>query len=373
MTSTPSTILRLELMGSGDQPGTWGNTTNSNIGSLLEGAIAGVANVSVSSAAQAFIALDYAPDQARMAIIKLSTTGAVITPFAVYAPPVSKIYVVQNNSAYTATVYNSTVLGNTVAAGAGIDVLAGESAVVFSDGTNFYGLSSTTGVTPVVRGGTGANNAVDARTNLGLTIGADVAANNSPAFTGTPTAPTALVGTNDTQLATTAFVNTQVADYAPSKTGIGASGTWGINISGSSATAGTATSASTATAADKFTTTTGTAPAYAIRAWANIFGWGSGPYIANSGNVASLTYNGPGDYTINFITPMPNVHYSIVATANNYNDGQMLNVGVKYGAGSILGIISPTLKTTSAVRIVVGIGNSTTYLDAPELNVMIIC
>jgi len=373
MTSTPSTILRLELMGSGDQPGTWGNTTNSNIGSLLEGAIAGVANVSVSSAAQAFIALDYAPDEARMAIIKLSTTGAVTTAFAVYAPPVSKIYVVQNNSAYVATVYNSTVLGNTVAAGAGIVVGAGESAVVFSDGASFYGLSLATGVVPVIRGGTGANNAVDARTNLGLTIGADVAANNSPAFTGTPTAPTALVGTNDTQLATTAFVNTQVADYAPSKTGIGASGTWGINISGSSATAGTATSASTATAADRFTTTTGTAPAYAIRAWANIFGWGSGPYIANSGNVASLTYNGPGDYTINFITPMPNVHYSIVATANNYNDGQMLNVGVKYGAGSILGIISPTLKTTSAVRIVVGIGNSTTYLDAPELNVMIIC
>jgi hypothetical protein len=372
MTSTPSTILRLELMGQGDQPGTWGNTTNSNIGSLLEGAIAGVANVSVSSAAQAFIALDYAPDEARMAIIKLSTTGAVTTAFAVYAPPVSKIYVVQNNSAYAATVYNSTVLGNTVAAGVGVVVGAGESAVVFSDGASFYGLSLATGVVPVIRGGTGANNAVDARTNLGLTIGADVAAITSPAFAGTPTAPTAIVGTNDTQLATTAFVNAQVADYAPSKTGTGASGTWGINISGSSATAGSATSAATATTAGKFTTTTGTAPVFAARAWANILGWG-GATIQGAGNVSSVSYNGPGDYTINFSTPMPNANYAVVGTANNYNYGQSLTVAVKYGDGSIYGATSPTLKTTSAVRIVVGYGNSTAYTDAPELNVMIIC
>ena len=372
MTSTASTILRLELMGSGDQPGTWGSTTNTNLGTLLEGAVAGVANVSVSSINQAFIALDYAPDQARMAIIKLTTTGAVTTAFSVYAPPVSKIYIVQNNSAYTATVYNSTVLGNTTAAGAGIAVAAGESSVVFSDGITFYGLSLATGVVPVVRGGTGATTAVDARTNLGLTIGSDVAAINSPAFTGTPTAPTAVVGTNDTQIATTAFATAQIAQDAPSKTGTGATGTWAINISGNASNASFATAAASATTADKFTTTSGSAPAYAIRAWANIFGWGSGPYIANSGNVASLTYNGPGDYTINFTTPMPNANYSIVATANNYNDGQMLNVGVKYGTGSISGITSPTLKTTSAVRIVVGIGNSTTYFDAPELNVMII-
>lgn len=372
MTSTPSTILRLELLGPGDQPGTWGNTTNTNLGSLLEGAIAGIANVSVSAIAQALVAFDYAPDQARMAIIQLSTTGAVTTAFSVYAPPVSKIYIVKNNSAYTATVYNSTVIGNTTAAGAGVAVSPGDSAVIFSDGTNFYGLSLATGVIPVARGGTGAVNATDARTNLGLTIGADVAAINSPAFTGAPTAPTAAVGTNNTQLATTAYVSAQIAQDAPSKTGTGASGTWGINISGNAATASSATTATSATTADKFTTTSGSAPAYAIRAWANIFGWGSGPYIANSGNVASLTYNGPGDYTINFTTPMPNANYSIVATANNYNDGQMLNVGVKYGTGSISGITSPTLKTTSAVRIVVGIGNSTTYIDAPELNVMII-
>ena len=63
----------------------------------------------------------------------------------------------------------------------------------------------------------------------------------SPALTGTPTAPTAAVGTNTTQVATTAFVNAEIANDAPTKTGGGASGTWAISISGNAATATSAT------------------------------------------------------------------------------------------------------------------------------------
>lgn len=61
----------------------------------------------------------------------------------------------------------------------------------------------------------------------------------SVALTGTPTAPTAAVGTNTTQLATTAFVQAEIAADAPTKTGGGASGTWGISITGSAATLAT--------------------------------------------------------------------------------------------------------------------------------------
>ena len=69
----------------------------------------------------------------------------------------------------------------------------------------------------------------------------------SPALTGTPTAPTAAVSTNTTQLATTAYVMAQIANDAPTKTGTGATGTWGISISGNAATATTATTATSAT------------------------------------------------------------------------------------------------------------------------------
>ena len=43
MASTYSDRLRIELMTAGDQSGTWGDTTNTNLGTLIEEAIAGVA------------------------------------------------------------------------------------------------------------------------------------------------------------------------------------------------------------------------------------------------------------------------------------------------------------------------------------------
>ena len=84
-----------------------------------------------------------------------------------------------------------------------------------------------------------ANTYLDAAGGNTATInGAVPASLASPALTGTPTAPTASVGTNTTQIATTAFVNAEIANDAPTKTGTGASGTWGISITG---TAGSTT------------------------------------------------------------------------------------------------------------------------------------
>jgi len=150
MTSTASTILRLELMGDGDQPGNWGDTTNTNLGTLLEGSIAGVSNVSVTASPQALSAVNYATDESRMAILILTTTTAA--NFAVYAPgnntltpsPISKTYAIYNNTSYTATIYNSTSTGNTTPAGTGVDLAAGEKAYVFSDGKSFYKASPAT-------------------------------------------------------------------------------------------------------------------------------------------------------------------------------------------------------------------------------------
>lgn len=213
MPSTFSPNLRVELIGSGEQAGTWGTTTNRNLGTLLEGSIAGRSAVSVTSAAQAFTALDGVDDQARKAIISLTTTTTA--DFAVYAPPASKLYVIQNASAYTATVYNSTVIGNTTAAGTGVAIPAGKTIAVVSDGVNFTAQTShlpalTLGTDlAVVDGGTGASNAADARSNLGA---APLA---SPTFTGVPVAPTAAYGTSTTQLATTAFVQAALQALYP--------------------------------------------------------------------------------------------------------------------------------------------------------------
>jgi hypothetical protein len=133
--STYSPSLRIELITTGDQAGTWGNTTNINLGTLLESGICGYTSVSVTSANQAFTALNGAADEARQQTIALTTTTGA--NFAVYAPPVEKTYIIYNASAYVATLYNSTVIGNTTAAGAGIAIPAGKTMTVWSEGTNF--------------------------------------------------------------------------------------------------------------------------------------------------------------------------------------------------------------------------------------------
>jgi hypothetical protein len=178
--STYSPSLRIELITTGDQAGTWGSTTNTNLGTLVESAIAGYVSVSVISANQALTALNGAADESRnMSIALITTTGA---NFAVYAPPAEKTYVIYNASAYTATIYNSTVIGNTTAAGTGVAIPAGKTAAVWTEGTNFR-LQNTYLDSPTVV---------------------------SPTMTGTPVAPTASPGTNTTQVATTAFVGAAV-------------------------------------------------------------------------------------------------------------------------------------------------------------------
>jgi hypothetical protein len=134
MPSTYSTDLRIELIATGEQSGTWGITTNSNLGTILEDAISALASVSVISANQALTAFNGAADQARCAALSLTTTTAA--NFAIYVPPVTKLYVVTNPSGYTATVYCSTVLGNTTAAGTGVAIPTGKSVLLRADGTN---------------------------------------------------------------------------------------------------------------------------------------------------------------------------------------------------------------------------------------------
>jgi hypothetical protein len=171
MASTFSPDLRIELIGAGDQAGTWGTTTNTNLGTIVEAAIAGYISVSITSANQAFTALDGLADQARNAIIALTTTTAA--NFAVYAPPASKQYIIYNTTAYTATVYNSTVLGNTTAAGLGVTVAAGSKVVMFSDGTDFRAVDTANfaGVLPVLNGGTGQTSYTNGQLLIGNTTG----------------------------------------------------------------------------------------------------------------------------------------------------------------------------------------------------------
>ena len=136
MASTYSPDLRIELIQTGQQTGIWGNTTNTNLGTLLEQAIAGAISVQVTSTDQALVAYNGVSDQARNAAVDLTVSAAVTAAFNVYIPPVTKLYAFRNSSAYTATIYASSVLGNTTAGGVGVAIPAGASVLLRCDGTN---------------------------------------------------------------------------------------------------------------------------------------------------------------------------------------------------------------------------------------------
>jgi hypothetical protein len=164
--STYSPSLRIELITNGTQAGVWGTTTNDNLAYILDTAIAGYQTVSVTSASQALThtsgpTATAANNQSVYAMLRFTVQSPFAAAFAVYAPPASKMYIIWNNSGYAMTIYNSTVIGNTTAAGAGIVVANGNKVLVWSDGTNFYEVqaSNLTGTLAIANGGTGQTTA----------------------------------------------------------------------------------------------------------------------------------------------------------------------------------------------------------------------
>ena len=93
--------------------------------------------------------------------------------------------------------------------------------------------------------------------------------------------------------------------------------------------------------------------------------------IANSFNVSSITRNSTGDYTVNFTTAMPNTSYAIQATCNNNNNGQPNNMTVKWGTGTAFANYSASLRTTTQIELINGIGNTSTPNDIGECSVSI--
>jgi hypothetical protein len=190
MASTYSN-LKIELMGTGDQSGTWGTTTNTNLGTAIEEAITGTADVSFSSA-DVTLTLTNTNTAQTARNLRLNLTGSVAAAQNLIVPSIEKQYIINNGLTFAITVKNST--------GTGVAVPAGKSMIVFNTGSNVVETVTALGtgtVLPVANGGTGVT------TSTGTT---NVVLSNSPALTGTPTAPTAAPGTNTTQIATTAFV-----------------------------------------------------------------------------------------------------------------------------------------------------------------------
>ena len=116
-------------MATGDQSGTWGDTTNTNLGTLLEQAITGYLSVAQGDVANLTLTTtNGASDQARNAIVNV--TGALTAQRNVVVQTANKLYLIKN-----ATTGGYSIVVKT-ASGTGVTIANGASRLVYSDGTN---------------------------------------------------------------------------------------------------------------------------------------------------------------------------------------------------------------------------------------------
>jgi microcystin-dependent protein len=131
MPSTFSTSLRLELIGNGEQAANWGNTTNTNLGTLLEQAITGVSTVSFpTDADRTLTTANGVSDESRNAVIVLTSGVSLTATRNLIVPTVNKFYAVRNT-----TSGNQSVLVKT-SAGTGVTLANGYTQLMYCDGTN---------------------------------------------------------------------------------------------------------------------------------------------------------------------------------------------------------------------------------------------
>jgi len=119
--------LKFELIGTGDQAGTWGATTNTNLGTAIQQAITGTVDVPFSSADVTLTLTNTnAAQDARALRLNLTGTSGGVRNLIV--PAIAKQYFINNGLADAVTVKNSS--------GTGIAVPAGKAMVVFNNATN---------------------------------------------------------------------------------------------------------------------------------------------------------------------------------------------------------------------------------------------
>jgi len=119
--------LKIELINTGEQSGSWGTTTNTNLGTAIEEAIVGTVDVAFSSG-QVTLTLSNSNATQSARHLRLNLTGTSGGAQNLVVPAIQKNYLVNNGTADTITVKTPS--------GSGIGVPSGKTMWVYNNGTN---------------------------------------------------------------------------------------------------------------------------------------------------------------------------------------------------------------------------------------------
>jgi len=175
MSSTYS-ALKFELITTGEQSGSWGTTTNANIGTAIEQAIVGMATLTSASFTTNVATLTLTNTntaQNARALCLVVSAASLSAAGTINVPAIQKPYLIINNDSFAVTVKVSGLTG--------VSVPAGKRTLVYNNGTDVgnqvdYLSSLALGTAlPTTSGGTGGTSASTGRTGLGATtVGANL-------------------------------------------------------------------------------------------------------------------------------------------------------------------------------------------------------
>ena len=140
MASSTSSDLKLELITTGEESGTWGTITNTNL-QILEQAASGYLSLAVGGADVALSLANHATANGKNLYFKL--TGTLTANRTVTMPDsAERVFIVEDATARSSSNYTLTV--KTVSE-TGLALPVGSTSVLYSDGTNIIGKLQTKG------------------------------------------------------------------------------------------------------------------------------------------------------------------------------------------------------------------------------------
>jgi len=354
MASTYS-ALKIELIGTGEQSGTWGTTTNNNLGNdALGEAITGSADVAfTSSDVTVTLTNTNASQAARNLRLNLTgTSGGARQLILGSGCQIEKLYLINNGLADAVTVKNTS--------GTGIVIPAGKSTFVFNNGTNvveaanyFPGtassgansdITSLSGLTTplsIAQGGTGTSSTTFTNLTTNVTGTLPIAnGGTGSASTTFVNAATNVIGTLPIANGGTGSSSTTYASLTANVSGTLPVANGGTGVTGSTGSGNNVLSTSPTLVTPTLVTpilgtpasgdlTNCTNVANTAKAWVNFNGLsGASPVIRGSFNVSSVTRTATGQYTIAFTSTLADVNYAVTGNASTEAGGRAIKVCV---------------------------------------------